>query len=227
MKKLLVLAALIIASLCLLASCGGQKDDHTHEFGEWITTKNATCTEDGVMSRYCSCGEKQTEVIVALGHTPGEAVEENRIEATCYSEGSYDTVVYCKDCGAELERTKHTIPMIEHTPAEAVEENRINATCTANGSYDEVVYCSNENCKTQIGRTTKVIDKLDHSFADGACTICGEIDPDYAKPDYSVGLEYTLNKDNEIYSVTGLGTCTDTDIVIPATYKDLPVTSIG
>ena len=33
---------------------------------------------------------------------------------------------------------------------------------------------------------------------------------------YSEGLEYTLNIYNS-YSVTGIGTCTDTDIVIPAT----------
>ena len=29
------------------------------------------------------------------------------------------------------------------------------------------------------------------------------------------------------YTVTGMGTCTDTDVVIPSTYNDLPVTSIG
>ena len=43
----------------------------------------------------------------------------------------------------------------------------------------------------------------------------------------SQGLEFTLNDDGESYSVTGIGTCTDTEIVIPATYKDKPVTAIG
>ncbi|MBR2381710.1 MAG: leucine-rich repeat protein [Clostridia bacterium] len=44
---------------------------------------------------------------------------------------------------------------------------------------------------------------------------------------YSIGLEYILNSEGDSYSVTGIGTCTDTDIVIPSTYNGLPVTSIG
>ena len=40
-------------------------------------------------------------------------------------------------------------------------------------------------------------------------------------------LEYVLNEDGESYSVVGIGSCTDTEIVIPHTYKNLPVTSIG
>ena len=43
----------------------------------------------------------------------------------------------------------------------------------------------------------------------------------------SQGLEFTLNNDGESYSATGIGTCTDTDIVIPSSYKGLPITSIG
>ena len=42
----------------------------------------------------------------------------------------------------------------------------------------------------------------------------------------SEGLEFTLNYDGESYSVTGIGTCTDTDIVIPSAYNNLPVTAI-
>ena len=34
-------------------------------------------------------------------------------------------------------------------------------------------------------------------------------------------------KDDGTYEVFGIGECTDTDIVIPATYNDKPVTSIG
>ena len=42
-----------------------------------------------------------------------------------------------------------------------------------------------------------------------------------------IDLAYTLSNDGTYYSVTGIGTCTDTDIVIPNTYNGLPVTSIG
>ena len=43
----------------------------------------------------------------------------------------------------------------------------------------------------------------------------------------SNGLEYSLNEDGKSYSVTGIGSCTDTDVVIPMKYLGLPVTSIG
>lgn len=43
----------------------------------------------------------------------------------------------------------------------------------------------------------------------------------------SDGLEYTLNPDDGSYFVSGIGTCTDTDVVIPSSYEDKPVTSIS
>ncbi len=42
----------------------------------------------------------------------------------------------------------------------------------------------------------------------------------------SLGLEYALNEDNNSYSVVSVGTCQDTDIVIPSKYKDKPITII-
>ena len=42
---------------------------------------------------------------------------------------------------------------------------------------------------------------------------------------YSKGLEYTL-VDNSYYMVSGIGTCTDTDIFIPETYNGKPVYAI-
>jgi hypothetical protein len=44
--------------------------------------------------------------------------------------------------------------------------------------------------------------------------------------DYSQGLKYTLVSD-EYYSVAGIGTCTDTKIVIPPIYNGKPVRNIG
>ena len=42
-------------------------------------------------------------------HTPDTAVEENRAGETCATDGSYEQVVYCRDCNAELSREKITI----------------------------------------------------------------------------------------------------------------------
>lgn len=42
----------------------------------------------------------------------------------------------------------------------------------------------------------------------------------------SQGLMFILNDDGESYSVTNIGTCADTDIVIPATHEGKPVTAV-
>ncbi len=44
---------------------------------------------------------------------------------------------------------------------------------------------------------------------------------------YVAPLEYELSEDGTQYSVVGIGTCTHEEIIIPAMYKGLPVTSIG
>lgn len=72
--------------------------------------------------------------------------------------------------------------------------------------------CESEDC-------SEISDKAEHSFTYGVCVYCDEIK--------SSGLEFTLNSDNVSYSVTGIGSCTDTDIIIPKTYNTLPVTNIG
>ena len=43
----------------------------------------------------------------------------------------------------------------------------------------------------------------------------------------SEGLDYTLNNNGSGYSVSGIGTCTDTEIVIPSSYEGLPVQGIA
>ena len=65
------------------------KDAHTHNYiGN--ETQAPTCTEDGVKTYACSCGEgTYTEAIPAKGHTPGAA-------ATC------ENAQTCTVCGAEL-----------------------------------------------------------------------------------------------------------------------------
>ena len=120
---------------------------------------------------------------VNADHTPADAVRENEVAATCTTVGSYDEVVYCSVCKAEISRTQKTIEKIAHTPAAAVEENRVEATCTAAGSYDEVVYCS--VCKAEISRTQKTIDKLPHDFGNNleyCANGCGTKNPNYVPP---------------------------------------------
>lgn len=91
-------------------------------------------------------------------HTPGKAVRENEVAATCTQTGSYDEVVYCTDCKEEISRTTKTSEKAAHTPAAAIRENEVAATVDKAGSYDEVIKCS--VCNAEISRTKKTIDKL-------------------------------------------------------------------
>ena len=63
-KKILSIVTLVFMLASLLLSCG----EHTHSFGEWETTKAATCYAEGTRERQCDCGEKQTESIGKTSH---------------------------------------------------------------------------------------------------------------------------------------------------------------
>ena len=159
-----------------------------HTFGDWTTTVDPGCTTTGTKTRTCSvCGYVESDTVAATGHTPAEAVQENVVPATCNTAGSYDSVVYCSVCDAEISRTTGVvIPATgDHTAAEAVQENVVAATCGAAGSYDSVVYCS--ECGTEISRTTgNVIPATgEHTWgaytsnADGhsrTCSVCSAVD---------------------------------------------------
>ncbi len=61
--------------------------------------------------------------------------------------------------------------------------------------------------------------KETHGFEGKECTGCSFLKG-------SEGLAYTLSADKASYTVTGIGTATDTDIFIATMYNHLPVTSI-
>ncbi len=64
-------------------------------------------------------------------------------------------------------------------------------------------------------------EKVAHTFVEGVCS-CGAEEINETE-----GLAYTLSDDGTYYILSGIGTATDTDIVIPATYNNLPVSAIG
>lgn len=105
-------------------------------------------------------------------HTPGAAVRENEVPATCTKDGSHDEVIYCTVCKAEISRKTVTDKATGHKAQAAVKENVKDATCTVAGSHDEVVYCS--VCQTEISRTTVTDKALGHDWdsATGKCKRC-------------------------------------------------------
>ena len=119
-----------------------------HNFGKWQVIKAATCTQEGIEKRVCTrdASHTETRTIAKKGHTPAAAVRKNETAATCTTEGTYDSVVYCSSCSKELSREKETSPALGHTwgawfvtkaptCTEAGIETRL---CTKNSSHSEI-----------------------------------------------------------------------------------------
>ena len=105
-KRILSALALMLVLVCALGSCGdkggnggtggsggGQPPAHTHNFGAWEVTSQASCESTGKEARYCTCGEEQTRTVESTGHTISEAVTK---EATSYSTG--EITKSCSKC---------------------------------------------------------------------------------------------------------------------------------
>ena len=70
MKKLMIVAAtLTLGSTAFYAAACG--DSHEHDY-KWTTTTSATCEDDGLETGVCECGDTQTRVVSALGHSYGD-----------------------------------------------------------------------------------------------------------------------------------------------------------
>ena len=139
--------------------------------------KAATCTEKGWKAYdTCSrCDYTTYEEISAAGHTAGAAVRENEVAATCTSAGSYDEVIYCTVCKAEISRESKTTPAAGHSFGAwtVVKE----ATCTAEGHKTRV-------CSVCSAKEDKDIGKLSHEESDWItdennhwkiCTVCNAV----------------------------------------------------
>ena len=145
--------------------CGDKADvtvipANGHKYGDWYETLAPTCTTTGTNERECSvCHNKETMTVNALGHTPAEAVVENRVKADCTANGSYDSVVYCSVCNAELSREVKTIPMLGHDYSDKWEID-VEATCTATGSKSH--HCTRCGDKADV----TVIPANGHKYGD-------------------------------------------------------------
>ena len=106
-----------------------------HDFGEWTTAEDPTCTVPGVRRRTCrrsGCGAEEEESIPATGvHQASAPVRENEVAATCLGEGSYYEVVYCSSCGEEISRTFRTEAALGHAYGAWTVDNA--PTCSAPG----------------------------------------------------------------------------------------------
>lgn len=176
--------------------------------------KEPTCIQPGTSaSSYCSICEEilsSPQFIPAKGHTP--VLDTPEKAATC-TETGLSAASHCDSCGNILS-TAQIIPATGHT--EVIDLPQA-PTCTDNGAT-EGAHCSVCN---EILRPQTILPKLGHDMAGDQCQRC------HANANASAGLEFTLSSDASYYILTGYGSCTDTDLLLPSTYRGKPVTAVG
>lgn len=176
MKKLTLLILTFFVFTILLSGC-----NHTHKFGEWIIVKKATCTEEGVQERLCTCGEKQMQTIPATGHMFDNWTTTK--EATCTEDGAKERLCACG------EKEIQAIPAKGHSfgnrtivkEATCIEDGVEEQVCTCGEKRSQVISAGHDwkaatctaskTCK-QCGATEGAA--LGHNYRNGFCTRCGE-----------------------------------------------------
>ena len=113
---------------------------HNHQWSEWQTSKNPTCTEDGYNSRVCDdCGETQTTTISATGHSFGEWQTENA--GTCLVAGT--DAQYCSICNYKNIKTAYGDHQLNsQNICDICNQQFINMTDSEKSTANEVYYIS-------------------------------------------------------------------------------------
>ena len=86
-------------------------------------------------------------------HTPGAAVRENEVPATCTTDGSYDEVVRCSKCGEVITTTHKTTPALGHK----WKATKVVAPTYESQGYTEYV-CENDPSHTKKDDYTAKLD---------------------------------------------------------------------
>lgn len=205
-KFLLVLTLLTLCLFCMIfVAC--KKCNHAQVREEIVT--EADCETAGLIKVVCEkCGETvENKTVDALMHDYGDwSISSN---PTIYVNGEMQRV--CTRNNLHIE--KQTVPKLSKQGSYTANVTR-QPTCTSKGTitYSSAVYGSFD-AEIPANLHTYNEDK------DGYCAVC---DTKY----YTAGLNYTLSNDGSYY-IIGKQTVSSGNIIIPHTYKNLPVKEIA
>ncbi len=165
----------------------------------------------------------------SCGH---ESIPFPELAPTCTEPGSTGGS-FCKNCGNIMEMPT-AIPATGHTE---VFDEAVDPTCTETG-LTEGAHC--EKCGEVLiaqepiketghifsdWKTVKEASTTEEGMMERVCG-CGEKETQTIEK-ISPELEYTLNRDGKSYSVTGIGTWIDAELIIPPMYNGKPVVAVG
>ena len=133
-----------------------------HKEGEWYTVSEPNCTEEGITAVSCEvCGvELDTASVPATGHALSEW--ETSLAPTCTEDGI--EICYCTTCGYSEKRIANNLGH------DSVLHDMQAPTCT------EIGWDAYETCTRCDYTTYAEIPATGHSYADGVCTACGELE---------------------------------------------------
>jgi len=132
--------------------------------------------------------------------------------------GSDVTPVSSTSTGGDVTPVSSTVEHQHNFNKEVVSDDYLatQASCTTPSTYYYSCECGEKGTSTFIVGT-----KTDHTYENGVCTLCNQKQP-------SEGLEFSISPDyTSYYVISGIGSCTDTDIVIPSEFNNLPVKGIA
>ena len=182
-----------------------------HDWGEWETVEDATCGVDGLRRRVCrreGCTAEEEQTIPATGEhvLSDESVIENYEPETCTKSETFDEVMYCKVCGAELNRYPYSTDAPGHDWGEwqitqeptCTEKGRQQRTCRRCDEVDEEFISANGHTAveaylptcTEAGYTGRTV-----------CLVCGEV-VDEGEPAPALGGEHEYIEQGEPFTQT-------------------------
>ncbi len=142
----------------------GATNAHTHEWGDGVVTTQPTCTDTGVKTFTCACGETKTEVIEKLNSLGKHNYVSTYISETCTTCGYFEYV--CRTCGhSYIDTSDITAPR-----GHVCDHDFISPTCTEEGYT--LVYCTIRDC--DYSYIENVVPATGHVYSDeGVCAECG------------------------------------------------------
>ena len=207
------------ATTCVHTDLRSQKSEHLWDEG--LITKEPTHTEEGVKTFTCSvCGRAKRESIPALAdaHTFSEDWSS---DATYHWHAST-----CIHTSLRADQSAHNWDDgVDTTPATCLANGIRTFTCSECGATKEVVTKKTghyyEDWTIDIAATKSTAGMKSHH-----CIHCGAIlDETVIPATGSVGLAYSVNGSE--CTITGIGECSDLEIIIPSYIEGYKVTSIG